>query len=184
MYIAIISDIHDNLWKLDIVLPRLADCTALICCGDLCSPFVIDELANGFKREIHIVFGNNDADLFRITGKATYRPNLHLHGELCELEFDGKRFAINHFDYIAKPLAHSGLYDVVCFGHNHQFEVAHIRDTIAINPGSIMGAQFGPDGRKDVSSTFVIYDTTENHAQGYRIDSDSGKVFPLHSAGD
>ena len=177
MFIAIISDIHDNLWKLNTALSQLSDCDALICCGDLCSPFVIDELANGFKRQTHIVFGNNDADLFRITVKARQYSQLHLHGEFCELEFHNRRFAVNHFDYIAKPIAHSARYDVVCFGHNHQFEISDIKGTLAINPGSIMGAQFGQDGRKYVPSTFVIYDTAENHAQGYRIDSDSGEVL-------
>lgn len=184
MFIAIISDIHDNLWNLELALPRLADCDALICCGDLCSPFVIDELANGFKREIHVVFGNNDADLFRITAKARQYPHLQLHGEFCELEFDTKRFAVNHFDYIAKPIAQSGSYDVVCFGHNHRFEVAQTGNTLMINPGSIMGAQFGPDGRRFVIPTFVIYDTTHNRAQAYRIDSDSGEVFRGMDAAD
>jgi len=177
MLIAIISDIHDNLWNLQTALTRFADCDALICCGDLCSPFVVDELANGFKRQIHIVFGNNDADLFRITAKARQYSHLQLHGEFCELQFEEKRFAVNHFDYIAKPIAHSGLYDIVCFGHNHRFEIGHTGNTLIINPGSIMGAQFGPEGRRFVSPTFVIYDTSGNRAQGYRIDPDSGEVF-------
>jgi uncharacterized protein len=184
MFVAILSDIHDNLWNLQTALTRLADCDAVICCGDLCSPFVIDELAKGFERQIHIVFGNNDADLFRITAKARQYPHLHLHGEFCEVQFDGKRFAVNHFDYIAKPIAHSALYDIVCFGHNHRFEIAHTGKTLMINPGSIMGAQFGPDGRRFVPPTFVIYDTRESQAQGYRIDSDSGEVLPATTADD
>ncbi len=88
MLIAVLSDIHDNLWKLDIALRHVRECEAMICCGDLCSPFVIDELANGFERDIHVVFGNNDADLFRITSKISRYPHVHLYGEFCELELE------------------------------------------------------------------------------------------------
>jgi len=120
--VGILSDIHDNLWNLAAAIRALSDADALICCGDLCSPFVIDELAK-FGKDIHVVFGNNDADLYRITLKAAKKPNLHLHGELFEASLDGQRFGVNHFDYIARPMAKSGAYDVVCFGHNHEFEV-------------------------------------------------------------
>ena len=138
MRIAILSDIHDNLWKLDVALPAVQHCDEMICCGDLCSPFVIDALAQGFTHDIHLVFGNNDADLFRITAKNTRYPNLHLYGEICELERAGKRFAINHFDTIARPIAQGGSYDVVCFGHNHDFEITRYGKTLALNPGSIL----------------------------------------------
>ena len=107
MRIAVLSDIHDNLWTLAAALETIQGMDALICCGDLCSPFVVDVLAR-FTKEIHIVFGNNDADLYRITSKAAKLPQIHLHGEFLEREFGGKRFAVNHFDYIAKPLAQAG----------------------------------------------------------------------------
>src|SRR5690242_16193993 len=113
MQIAIISDIHDNLWNLAAAISSDAvkNADTLVCCGDLCSPFVIDELAK-FPKDVHIVFGNNDADLYRITLKAARNSRIRLHGELFQAVLDGKRFAVNHFDYIAKPLAKSGDYDV------------------------------------------------------------------------
>lgn len=178
MKIAILSDIHDNLWKLDVALASLGACQEMICCGDLCSPFVIDELAGAFSGSIHIAFGNNDADLFRITAKTRLYSNLQLHGEFCELTLGGKRFAVNHFDYIARPIAQSGLYDVVCFGHNHQFEVTDYGSTLALNPGSILGAKFGK-GRQDCDSTFLIYDTASNEAKGYTVDLAGRATFPM-----
>jgi uncharacterized protein len=179
MLIAVLSDIHDNLWKLDAALPFLRDCDVMICCGDLCSPFIIDELAQGFPKDVHIVFGNNDADLFRITGKLKKFPNVHLHGELCEIELGGKRFAVNHFDYLARPIAKSGLYDVVCFGHNHEFEITRYEQTLAINPGAILGAKFPGGKRQDTPSTFVTYETGKDVAKGYRIEADCRTVTPL-----
>ena len=171
MRIVILSDIHDNLWNLAAALETVQETDAMICCGDLCSPFVIDVLAR-FPKEIHIVFGNNDADLYRITAKASKLPQFHLHGEFLECEFDGKRFAVNHFDYIAKPLAKSGKYDVVCFGHNHIMELTREENYWLINPGPIMGANFvtAPPGTwNNCKPTFVVYDTPSNLPEAYTI---------------
>lgn len=166
MRIAVLSDIHDHLWNLAAVLETVQDADALICCGDLCSPFVIDVLAR-FTKEIHIVFGNNDADLYRITTKASKLPQFHLHGEFFEREFDGKRFAVNHFDYIAKPLAASGKYDVVCFGHNHEYEIRRDNKCLLINPGPVMGARF-PSGKwEDVPPTFAIYNSSADSVETF-----------------
>lgn len=158
MRIAILSDIHDNLWNLEVAMDAVAGSDALICCGDLCSPFVIDELAR-FEREIHIVFGNNDADLFRITAKAAKQSKIHVHGELFRETLGHRRFAANHFDYIARPMAKSGDFDVVCFGHNHEFEISREGECMLINPGPVMGAKFGGGKKQDVTPTFVVYDT-------------------------
>ena len=80
MRIAILSDIHDNVWKLDAALHAVRDSDAMLCCGDLCSPFVIHQLARGFKGPIHIVFGNNDGDLYRISANSRHYENIRLHG--------------------------------------------------------------------------------------------------------
>jgi putative phosphoesterase len=160
MKIAVLSDIHDNVWKLAAALQAAREADALICCGDLCSPFVVSQMGREFSGPIHIVFGNNDGDLFRIANNARRHGHIHLHGELFRGGFDGKRVAANHYDNITRALAASSEFDVVCYGHNHVYEVARIGRTLAINPGAIMGATFGPDGvRADALSTFVIYDT-------------------------
>jgi putative phosphoesterase len=165
MRIAILSDIHDNVWKLAAALESLREADAMICCGDLCSPFIIHQMGRAFARPIHVVFGNNDGDLFRITANARRYEQIHIHGELFRGEFDGQRFAVNHYDNVARPLAASHEFDVVCFGHNHVFEIARIGSTLAINPGPVMGAAFAADGsRVDVASTFVIYDTATGEA--------------------
>ncbi len=163
MKIGIISDIHDNIENLQNVLTRLQNVGALICCGDLCSPFIVDELGKGFTSgDIHIVFGNNDGDLYRITRKAGGYEQMHLHGEFCELELGGKRFAVNHYDNIGRALARSDYYDVVCFGHNHQFEIAQDGDTVIINPGEVFAGLNG-------QATFVIYDSERNKAEHFSL---------------
>ena len=170
MRIAVLSDIHDNIWKLEIALRALTGCDAMICCGDLCSPFIVSQLARGFAGPIHIVFGNNDADLFRITAKAREFPHVLLHGEYFEDVFDGRRIAVNHFDNIAKAIASGQQHDVVFYGHNHIFEIRPFGKTLAVNPGSIMGCQFDKDSKPvAVDSSYVIYETAANAAEGYII---------------
>jgi putative phosphoesterase len=170
MRIAVLSDIHDNVWKLAAALDAVRDADALVCCGDLCSPFIVHQLGRGFLKPIHIVFGNNDGDLFRITANARQYEHIRIHGELFRGEFDGQRVAANHYDHIARAIAASGEFDVVCHGHNHVCEVARIGRTLAINPGAIMGAMFAADGgRTDVASTFVIYDTASREAVPHRV---------------
>jgi putative phosphoesterase len=168
MQIAIISDIHDNLWNLSAAIAAVQQADALLCCGDLCSPFVVDELAK-FRGKVHIVFGNNDADLFRITSKASKYPNCTLHGELFQQSFEGRRFAMHHFDYVARPLAKSRDYDVVCFGHNHRFEISRTGDCLLINPGPIMGAEFSTGAWVNTASTFVVYDTAADSVRAFNI---------------
>src|SRR5262249_51109516 len=149
MQIAILSDIHDNVWKLDAALKQMKEAELLLCCGDLCSPFIVGLLAEGFPQgPLHIVFGNNDADLFPIPKNASrYQGRVTLHGAFAELSLDGKRFAVNHYPEIARGLAVSGQYDVICFGHNHQYEVTRYGSALAINPGPIMG--YDPGSRQD-----------------------------------
>ena len=176
MRIAILSDIHDNLWNLEPAVEFTSDCDALVCCGDLCSPFVVDVLKK-FPRDIHMVTGNNDADLFRITRKCDARAQLH--GELAELEFAGIRVAVQHFDFIARGLAHSGLYDVVCYGHNHRFRIARVGRTLAINPGPVMGVAFGASGWEPVPATFVTYDTAAGTLQAHAIREGRVENYPF-----
>lgn len=175
MRLAILSDIHDNLWNLAVAMEMVRTADAVLCCGDLCSPFVIDELTK-CEATVHIVFGNNDADLYRITSKALNKPNCKLYGELFQATFDNRRVAMNHFDYLARPMARSGDYDVVCFGHNHEWEIRRQGPTLLINPGPIMGAKFSSGKWEDTAATFVLYDTTADAAETFAVDKTNKTV--------
>ena len=171
MHIAVLSDIHDQVWNLAVALRSVDSCDVLICCGDLCSPFVLDQLARGFAKPIHIVFGNNDADLYRITSKVAKYPHVRLRGEFFEEDFDGRRIAVNHFDNIARAIAAAGAHDAVFYGHNHVFDIRmYAGKTLALNPGSVMGAQFDAEAnRTDVAPSWAICDTSNNKAEGFEL---------------
>ncbi len=170
MRIAILSDIHDHIWNLGAALEKAASCDALLCCGDLCSPFILHQLGRGFPGPIHIVFGNNDADLFRITAAARGYPHVSLHGHVFQGQLGGRRFAMNHYPDIALPMAASGQFDFVCYGHNHVHNVHSINATVAINPGTVMGAIFGPDGAPAAfRSSFVVLDSDTGQTGTHEI---------------
>jgi uncharacterized protein len=167
MRIAVISDIHDNIWTLYAALGAVADTDLLICCGDLCSPFIVTLMAENFHRPIYVVQGNNDGDLFRMSRNAGRYPHFHLEGELFQAEFGGKRFIVNHFDNIASEIARGSSHDVVCFGHNHDYQVEKFGEVQLINPGTLMG--YNPIARKEVPPTFVIYDTLSERVASYQV---------------
>lgn len=175
MLIGVISDIHDHLPRLRLALERIsaAGAEALICCGDLCSPFVVDELAAGFTAgTIHIVFGNNDGDHYRITGKAMASPDrrVEVHGESATLALGGTRIFVHHFNDVGSLIAAAGRFDLVCYGHNHESRNDRAEGgSLALNPGAIMGWH---PARGDVPSTYALYDTASGDAKIY--DTETG----------
>lgn len=171
MRIAILSDIHDNIWNLQTVLKHLPATDSLICCGDLCSPFIIGLLAESYASPIHIVFGNNDGDLYRITQNAARFDHVHLHGTYLEKTFDSRRFAVTHYPEIAASIGGTKeAFDVICFGHNHKYAVKKVGKTLYLNPGPVMG--YDPGSGNDVPATFLIYNTVDCKATGYKIVAD------------
>lgn len=109
MHLAILSDIHDNIWQPEKVLIRLEGADALIFCGDFCAPFTL------------------------------------------------KQIAVNHYPEIARPLAESGKYDAVFYGHDHISHMELIDKALLLNPGEVMG-RFG-------KSTFAWYDTEKGSGE-------------------
>ncbi len=151
--IAIMSDSHDNIWNLALALEqiRAADAHMLLHCGDFVAPFIIAQLGEGFAGTIHGVLGNNDGDPRLIAQQAAQWERITIHGQFMELTVNGCRIAVNHYPEIARPLAESGRYDLVCYGHNHQQHWERIGECQLINPGEIMG-------RLDVPS-WGLFDT-------------------------
>lgn len=154
MKIAILSDIHDHVTNLRQALNTIQAEAAdvLICCGDICSSFVLREMAERFSGPIHVMLGNNDGDIFKLTTVANDHDHVTLYNELMDLEMDGKRITGHHYPKIALLIADAGQHDVVCYGHTHRYEVTRNERVVLINPGDIMG-------RKNGIATFAIYDT-------------------------
>ena len=151
MRIAVLSDIHDNIWNLEKALQLIGDAEVLLCCGDLCSPFTLKMLGEGFPGPVHIVFGNNDGDVSLMHGVAERLGNITFHKPIAQLELGGKRIAAAHYPELGEALALCGKYDAVFSGHNHTADVTRRGDTLWGNPGEVMG-RFG-------KPSLGIYDT-------------------------
>jgi len=170
MKIAIISDIHDNVWNLKAALEAdaLQESEVLLCCGDLCAPFVVRLLGEGYAGDIHLVLGNNDGDVFNIIRVSNAFPHISIHGEYFRGEWGGKTFAMNHYPDKAASLAESGAYDVVCYGHNHQLEKGKmVNNCLMLNPGALMGYHGGQ--LKDIVPTFLLLDTETMAVQDFAV---------------
>jgi putative phosphoesterase len=162
--IAIFSDSHDNLPTLRkaLSLANSAGATALIHCGDLCAPFVVNELAGSFSGPIHIVFGNNDADGRLLQVQASRQRHVTLHGIYAEVTLEGRTFAVIHYPEPALRIAESGRLDVVCYGHNHRKLIEQVGDTWLVNPGELLGMVDEP--------TFALYDSVAHSVRHVAVE--------------
>lgn len=153
MRVAVVSDIHDNIWNLETALNDINErgAEALVFVGDFCAPFTLAQIGESFDGEVHAVFGNNDGDQFLLSQVAGNFEHVHLHGHLAELELGGKNIALNHYPDIARRLAESGAYDAVFSGHNHERQHETVGATLWANPGEVMGRFDSP--------SYGLYDT-------------------------
>jgi hypothetical protein len=88
---------------------------------------------------VHIVWGNNDGDPHLIGRNARAFPSITLHGELARFQFGGLRIAVNHYPELARGLAVSGEFDLVCYGHDHTAHQEWVGPCLLLNPGELMG---------------------------------------------
>ncbi len=145
MQVAVISDIHDQLDVLKVVIEDLnaMEISHVIFCGDFCSPIPARLLCETFNGQVHAVFGNTeDRDATpALVGKY---DNFHHYGDLAEFELDGKKIAVVHYPDKAEDLLHSGKYDFVFSGHTHQHMQAEFGLSVWVNPGDMLGFKEAP----------------------------------------
>jgi len=157
MRIAVISDSHDHLHAIRAALRKAkeAGAEALIHCGDLVAPFVISELKT-FEGPVHVVFGNNDGDVF-LLNKVAADSNVTLHGNLATLMLGGRKLLVVHDPGTAEAYAAAGGYDAVFYGHIHLAGEKTVGGTLLVGAGELMGFKEKP--------SFAIYDTETNAAE-------------------
>lgn len=141
MKLAVISDTHDNIGKLDAALDMMTGADVVLHCGDLCSPFVVEHIANNLPETtpVHIIWGNNEGDIRMICAKAADHNNITLHGDFASLILGEQRVALTHYPDVARPLAASRHYQLVCYGHDHSAHHERVDDCILLNPGELLG---------------------------------------------
>ncbi len=172
MRIAILSDTHDQIPNLQaaVTFCNAYGVTMLIHCGDLISPFMLDELA-AFGGACHLVYGNNAGDQHLISQFCGTRfPSITHHGPLGLVEAGGRRLAFTHYPQMARGLASQGLFDVVCYGHNHIHKVETVGKTLLVNPGEMLG--------KDDQPGFCVLDTATLAVERVEVGKPFGSEAP------
>ena len=175
----VISDIHDHIKNLETALQvaKTSSCDSIICCGDLCSSFILDLINENFELPVHIVFGNNDGDQFHINQKASAlnkkrRPDcqIQLHGQFLIAEKGHElngidsfvSLAVYHYPQMADVLARSGVFEFVFYGHNHTSSIETRGTCLLANPGSIMGYIPSDSGKTVAPSCLIVnFETKE-----------------------
>ena len=154
MFVAVMSDSHDNIWNLRKVLTMIKKKGAgmIIHCGDFIAPFMLKELDEA-GIPVYGVFGNNDGDQYLLTKLSLITlKNITLHGLVGQVDVNGFNIGFTHDGIVGEGLALGGNYKMVCFGHSHTYLKKDVGKTILLNPGEIMG--------KDGLSEFCFVDTS------------------------
>lgn len=149
MQIAVISDTHDNIFRLEKAIKEInnKNINLVLHCGD-----IGEETMERLKKEKFIVYATcGNGDDYNFLKKLTDDTNIKLFEDAGETTIDSKNIAITHYPDLARLLAKSKKYNIIFYGHTHKRKVEEVYKTKIINPGDIEGRFKNP--------SFVIYDT-------------------------
>ncbi len=137
MKIGVMADSHDNVPKVRQAVEFFNDeqVGLVIHAGDFVSPFAVRPLADLTCRVL-AVFGNNDGERIGLANQFTGFGEVHPY--LATTKAAGRRIAVVHYPELAHPLARSGDYDLVVYGHTHEVEET-VEKGVLLNPGEVGG---------------------------------------------
>jgi putative phosphoesterase len=163
MKIAVMSDTHDHIQNVERAIERInaIGVEALLHCGDLVSPFVLDRLAK-FGGPVHVVFGNNEGDRYMINNVSKKFPNIRLYGEVGFVETADGEIAFTHRPEFARGLACTQKYTAVFYGHTHRMKIEKVGATWLVNPGELMGLLEKPG--------WIVFDLAAGEEKHYTLD--------------
>ena len=137
MKLGVMSDSHDNIPNVIRAVEIFNDIgvNLVVHAGDFIAPFAIDPLAELNCRVVG-VFGNNDGE--RVVLAKKFEAIGEIHPNLASTSLGGKSIAVMHYPELAIPIAKSGEYDIVVYGHTHKIEVSKEK-ALLLNPGETGG---------------------------------------------
>lgn len=167
MKIAIISDIHENFHNLILALAEIENrgVSEILCLGDLMNTGVARILSIQ-KVPTFLIWGNNDGEKVEIMN-VSHREKSMLKVSLFTydtVEKGGRSIFLSHYDNLARPMAKSGDFDAVFYGHTHLMSKEKINDTWVVNPGELSAQKTG-------IASFAIYETVENTVEIIELDN-------------
>ena len=138
MKIGVFSDSHDNvpMIKKAVELFNSERVALVIHAGDFVAPFAVAAMS-GLTCRVVGVFGNNDGE--RIGVAKRFEAIGEVHPNLASVEIGGRRVAVVHYPELANPIAKSGDFDIVVYGHTHEIDVRREQSSLILNPGEVGG---------------------------------------------
>lgn len=164
MKLAIMSDSHDRWDHLEwaVNLANEKECSTLLFAGDFIAPPGLAVLGK-FLGNVKFVWGNNDGEIQALTRKMDASEKIELAGDIYEGELGGVRIFMNHYPRPSELAAKSGEYDLVVFGHTHEYHEEKIGETWLLNPGEIQGYLSG-------NVTFIVFDCETREREKITLD--------------
>lgn len=137
MLIGVMADSHDNVPMVEaaVSLFKQHKVEYVLHAGDFIAPFAIDPL-RGLECPVLSVFGNNDGE--RLGLAARIREIGEVHDYLATATLADRNVAVVHYPELAEPLARSGSFDLVVYGHTHRVDQRRDR-CLLLNPGETGG---------------------------------------------
>lgn len=137
MLIGVMADSHDNVPMVEAAVQLFNQSAVgyVLHAGDFVAPFAIDPLRQ-LSCQVLSVFGNNDGEKLGLTARIREVGQVHPH--LATITLAQRHIAVVHYPELAEPLAHSGTYDLVVYGHTHRVDQRH-DDCLLLNPGEAGG---------------------------------------------
>lgn len=163
MKIAFVSDTHD---RVDIIKKIFSEIESMginvvFHLGDIVAPFMVRFIKEVYKGKLYIVFGNNDGD--RVLLKERFEKiRACIKPQPIEVEIEGRKIIAMHEPFAIDALTNSGNYDIVAYGHTHNFVVERKGKTLLLNPGEACGYLSG-------KNTYIIVDLDTLEAEGREV---------------
>lgn len=160
MKIAVLSDIHDNIHNIKLVLEDIKNrnIEKIIFLGDSNSPFIVEGMCQ-LQIPIIYIWGNNEGDEVRITQLImnSHKDSIIASECFLSIEINNKKLFLTHFPELATIAFKSKEFDCIMFGHNHQRSIEKEGNRLLFNPGSIFA-------NKEECS-YAIYDTKSHEVE-------------------
>jgi len=173
MKAAVLSDVHDNYHNLTLCLVQLKqyDIDQIFFLGDFMNAGIANTIAQ-FPVPTRAIWGNNDGDRVAVTKVASReRSNLTVgYATFDSVTWAGRRLFLTHYPALAEPMARSGDFDAVCYGHNHLSRIDYVGDCLVLNPGELSAHKTG-------SASFALYDSDTNNAEIVPVEGDVVSVL-------
>ncbi len=160
MRVAIIADIHEHRELFMVLLQKLEEIQPeyMLLLGDYGAPSEITRKLLKLHIPIYAIWGNNDGEVYKTIQYFHKYPHATIGPKSYDwIALDGKNIFLTHYDDLVEPMAKSGLYDAVFYGHNHTAKEEMIGNTLVVNPGAVRGGHTPP--------SFAMWDTQSMQIQ-------------------